>query len=78
MSEKIGDDLCAAGVAVTTFYAGTEFGCPTYLRPDILEEGDWNWMRFSDDVDIRWVPYGDDTYECQVLVCLFCIPHFVN
>ncbi|KAN0082898.1 hypothetical protein V8E55_008693 [Tylopilus felleus] len=67
LSEKIVDDLCAAGVAVTTFYAGTEFGCPTYLRPDILEEGDWNWMRFSDDVHIRWVPYGDDTYECQVL-----------
>lgn len=75
----IGDRLCAAGVAVATFYGGTEFGCPTFLRMKAdIRDGDWNWMRFSDDVPIRWVPYGDDTYECQVLVCIHCNLHSVN
>ena len=26
-------------------------------------------MRFSEDAKMSWVPQGDDTYECQVLVC---------
>ncbi|KAF8550426.1 acetyl-CoA synthetase-like protein, partial [Imleria badia] len=68
LSETIGDNLYAAGVAVSTFYGGTEFGCPTFFRMKAdIKDGDWNWMRFSDDVNIRWVPYGDDSYECQVL-----------
>ncbi|KAF8547028.1 acetyl-CoA synthetase-like protein, partial [Imleria badia] len=68
LSETIGDNLCASGVAVTTFYGGTEFGCPTFLRMKAdIKDGDWNWMCFPDDIDIRWVPYGDGSYECQVL-----------
>ena len=36
------------------------------------------WIRFSEDMQVRLVPQGDDTYECQILVCallrsLFCI-----
>ena len=78
MAEKIGDDLCAAGVAVTTCYGGTETGCVTDIRlKEDIKDGDWDWMRFSDDVNVRWVPYGDDTYECQVLVCFPSVLHLV-
>ena len=27
------------------------------------------WIRFSEEIQVRWVPQGDDTYEFQVLVC---------
>ncbi|KAF8839601.1 putative aminoadipate reductase [Paxillus ammoniavirescens] len=65
---KIGGALCAAGVVVGSIYGGTEFGIPA-LVPDKkdIADGDWLWMRFADDVKIRWVPQEDDTYECQVL-----------
>ncbi|KAF8834980.1 acetyl-CoA synthetase-like protein, partial [Paxillus ammoniavirescens] len=63
---KIGDALCAAGVAIGSMYGGTEFGGPVFMpdKKDIAD-GDWLWMRFADNV--RWIPQGDDTYECQVL-----------
>jgi hypothetical protein len=66
---KIGDALCAAGVVIGSIYGGTEFGAPVLLpdKKDIAD-GDWLWMRFADNVKIRWAPQGDDTYECQVLV----------
>jgi hypothetical protein len=68
LSEKVGDDLCAAGLAITTYYGATEFGCPTYLRlKRDIKDGDWNWLYFSDDIKVSWVPYGDDIYERQVL-----------
>ncbi|KIJ58231.1 hypothetical protein HYDPIDRAFT_34379 [Hydnomerulius pinastri MD-312] len=65
---KIGDALCAAGVPIGGEYGGTEFGCPVEIpdRRDITD-GDWLWMRFSDELKLRWVPQGDNTYELQVL-----------
>ncbi|KAF8840152.1 acetyl-CoA synthetase-like protein [Paxillus ammoniavirescens] len=65
---KIGDALCAAGVVIGSSYGGTEFGNPV-LSPNKKDvaDGDWLWMRFADNVKIRWAPQGDDTYECQVL-----------
>ena len=31
------------------------------------------WIRFSEDIQVRLVSQGDDTYECQILVCaLLC------
>ncbi|KIJ09827.1 hypothetical protein PAXINDRAFT_17112 [Paxillus involutus ATCC 200175] len=65
---KIGNALCAAGVVIGSSYGGTEFGNPV-LSPNKKDvaDGDWLWMRFADNVKIRWAPQGDDTYECQVL-----------
>ena len=70
MADKIGDMLWAAGVNISLMYGGTEFGGPLSLRERVeIEDGEWMWMRFSEDVQVRWVPQGDNTYECQVLVC---------
>ncbi|KAH0828782.1 acetyl-CoA synthetase-like protein [Lanmaoa asiatica] len=65
---KIGEKLWAAGVQVCSGYGGTEFGVPVAMttKRDIAD-GDWMWLRFSDDLKIRWAPQGDDTYELQVL-----------
>ncbi|KAF9223042.1 putative aminoadipate reductase [Gyrodon lividus] len=66
LAVKVGDALCAAGVTIGAAYGGTEFGGPVFTpnKKDIVD-GDWNWFRFADN--IRWVPQGDGTYECQVL-----------
>ncbi|KAF9223046.1 acetyl-CoA synthetase-like protein [Gyrodon lividus] len=68
LAVKVGDALCAAGVTFGSGYGGTEFGGPvlTHTKGDIVD-GDWLWMRFADNVKIRWAPQGDGTYECQVL-----------
>ncbi|KAG8221462.1 acetyl-CoA synthetase-like protein [Butyriboletus roseoflavus] len=68
LAEKIGNDICAAGVLVISCYGGTEFGCPTDIRSkEDIKDGDWSWMCFADNVKVKWVPYGDDVYECQLL-----------
>ena len=33
-----------------------------------IADGDWMWMRFSEDQKFRWIPQEDDTYELQILV----------
>ncbi|KIJ16100.1 hypothetical protein PAXINDRAFT_11143, partial [Paxillus involutus ATCC 200175] len=68
LATKVGDALWAAGVPLCGSYGGTEFGSPVAIadKKDIAD-GDWGWMRFGDDIEVRWAPQGDDTYECQVL-----------
>ncbi|KAF8838011.1 acetyl-CoA synthetase-like protein [Paxillus ammoniavirescens] len=65
---KVGDALWAAGVPLCTNYGGTEFGSPFAIanKKDIAD-GDWSLIRFGDNIEVRWAPQGDDTYECQVL-----------
>ncbi|KAF8555340.1 putative nonribosomal peptide synthetase [Imleria badia] len=65
---KVGQKLVTAGVQLASGYGGTEFGVPvaTANKQDIAD-GDWMWMRFSEDQKLRWVPQGDDTYELQIL-----------
>ncbi|KAF8121589.1 acetyl-CoA synthetase-like protein [Boletus edulis] len=65
---EVGQKLWAAGVKISLGYGGTEFGMPIIAanKQDIAD-GDWMWMRFADDQNIRWVPQGDDTYELQIL-----------
>ncbi|KAH7912704.1 acetyl-CoA synthetase-like protein [Hygrophoropsis aurantiaca] len=68
LPQKIGDALHAAGVPIATEYGGTEFGCPVLIpTKQDLADGEWIWMRFSDNVSIRWVPQGDNAYECHIL-----------
>ncbi|KIJ62359.1 hypothetical protein HYDPIDRAFT_114895 [Hydnomerulius pinastri MD-312] len=65
---KIGNALWAAGVSISGGYGGTEFGCPVAnADPKDIADGDWLWMRFPEQIKVRWVPQGDETYECQIL-----------
>lgn len=79
MADKIGNALYATGVPLVLGYGGTEFGGPTPIpgRGDI-QDGEWNWIRFSNRIKIRWVPHDDETYECQVLVRFFPFGFFVR
>ncbi|KAF8129542.1 acetyl-CoA synthetase-like protein [Boletus edulis] len=65
---KVGQKLWSAGVQISSTYGGTEFGNLVIAadKQDIAD-GDWMWMRFAEDGNLRWVPQGDDTYELQIL-----------
>ena len=59
-----------AGVNMTMVYGGTEFGSPVHIRQrEDIEDREWMWLRMMEDIQVRWVPQEDDTYECQILVC---------
>ncbi|KAG1726867.1 putative aminoadipate reductase [Suillus paluster] len=71
LSEKKGDFLTAAGIPLAQLYGATECGPVSILPPrDSVVNGNpyWQWVEFSDTVNIRWAPHDLDLYECQVLV----------
>ncbi|KAF8438365.1 putative aminoadipate reductase [Boletus edulis BED1] len=67
LAKRTGDALATAGVNLSSAYGGTEFGPLTYVLRDSTERQLWEWLRFGKNQNIRWVPQGDGTYECQVL-----------
>ncbi|KAG5336312.1 hypothetical protein C0989_012197 [Termitomyces sp. Mn162] len=61
--------LNEAGVILRPLYGGTEFGINTRLTPIAIKDPeDWEYMQFHDFLNIRWVPQGDGSFECQFLV----------
>ncbi|KAF8215639.1 hypothetical protein K438DRAFT_1926187 [Mycena galopus ATCC 62051] len=66
---QVGDFLFKQGIRIIPVYGGSEFGTLNSLerRQVDLDDGDWNWFRFDQRVNIRWVSQGDGTFECQVL-----------
>lgn len=70
LSEKKGDFLTTAGIPLAQLYGATECGPVSILPPrDSVVNGNpyWQWIEFSDTVNIRWAPHDLDLYECQVL-----------
>lgn len=59
-----GQALVKAGVKLRCTYGGTEISpvAYAYLRDD-SEHSDWDYIRFSERVDIDWVPQGNGTFE---------------
>ena len=52
-----------------TAYGTTEIGgaCRLFKRKK-EDEAFWDYMEFSEHTNIRWMPQGDGTYECQFQV----------
>lgn len=70
LARKVGDFLSHQGVTISCLYGTTEIGIPTTLSDgaeDRVPE-DWSYMRMDKDVNMRWVPQGDGTFESQFLV----------
>lgn len=81
LSSKVGTELVSAGVPLYPLYGGSEFGPQTNIfdvddsrssGPDAKTSADWEWLTFSDRVNLRMVPQGDGTYESQFLVRFTC------
>ncbi|KAJ7458724.1 hypothetical protein B0H11DRAFT_2060762 [Mycena galericulata] len=67
LPKPLGDKLVNSGVNLRALYAGTEFGAISALIPLPGDEQEWEWLRFTDQVRVRWVPKGGDIFECQIL-----------
>ncbi|KAJ7488851.1 putative aminoadipate reductase [Mycena latifolia] len=69
VASRVGDELFSQGVMIVPIYGATEFGAPSMLkmRQAEIDAGEWSWIRFSDRVNVRWMPQGDGTFECQFL-----------
>ncbi|KAJ7446336.1 putative aminoadipate reductase, partial [Mycena latifolia] len=67
LPRRLGDALVRAGLKIQTVYGATEFGTISSMLPYPEDKHEWEWFRFSDKVNVRWMPQGDGTFECQVL-----------
>ncbi|KAJ6482180.1 putative aminoadipate reductase [Mycena vitilis] len=69
LAARVGDSLFSQGVNIIPFYGATEFGGPCIVKRRKAEEdaGEWQWLRFSNRVNVRWVREGEGTFECQFL-----------
>ncbi|GJE88919.1 acetyl-CoA synthetase-like protein [Phanerochaete sordida] len=75
LSKAVGDKLVAAGVPLRAVYGATEHGvntlpfdaASTAPGSDGTSSEAWEWVRFADHVNCRWVPQGDGSYELQYL-----------
>ncbi|KAF8217447.1 hypothetical protein K438DRAFT_1656334 [Mycena galopus ATCC 62051] len=67
LPQRIGDGLVNPGVHLLTGYGATETGTIAALWPYDEDAKDWGWFRTSDLLNVKWVPQGDGTFECQIL-----------
>ncbi|CAK5268755.1 unnamed protein product [Mycena citricolor] len=65
----IGNAMASLGINIVSVYGGTEFGAATKIKRVVGDLSEWDWLEFSDRVDIRWAPQGDNVFECQFLSC---------
>ena len=49
-------------------YGTTESGSSTHAFNRTKDEATWAYMEFGAHTNIRWMPQGDGTYECQFQV----------
>lgn len=75
---KLGDFMVESGVRLNPHYGGTEFGTPTYAFTNKGDKKNWSYMAFSERVNVRWVPQGDGTFECQFLTNENHVPSVEN
>jgi hypothetical protein len=70
VSQKLGDFLIDNDITLRSVYGGSEVGGPAHssLRED--DEKEWEYVEFSENCDVRWIPQGDGIYECHLYVRL--------
>ncbi|KAJ3509565.1 hypothetical protein NLJ89_g5155 [Agrocybe chaxingu] len=66
---KLGNYMAEQGVYLTQIYGATEFGTPTHFFRKEGDEMDWEYVSFFEDINLRWVPQVDGTFESQFLTC---------
>ena len=54
-------------------YGTTESGSSTHAFKRTKDEAAWAYMEFGAHTNIRWMPQGDGTYECQFQVSRFLV-----
>ncbi|KAF8193608.1 hypothetical protein K438DRAFT_1720091 [Mycena galopus ATCC 62051] len=67
LPQRIGNGLANAGVKLISGYGATETGAISVVNHYDEDAKEWAWFRVSDLVKVRWLPQGDETFECHVL-----------
>ncbi|KAJ6492294.1 putative aminoadipate reductase [Mycena sanguinolenta] len=67
LPQRIGEGLVQAGVNLVSGYGTTETGAFSAVKLAAEDAKEWAWFQVSDLVKVRWVPQGDETFECQIL-----------
>ncbi|KAG6823398.1 hypothetical protein H0H92_010344, partial [Tricholoma furcatifolium] len=62
-----GNRMVEAGIRLSCCYGATEFGLPVHVISPYIHKKDWNYVRFMQDVNIRWDSQGDGIFEAQIL-----------
>ncbi|KAJ7828944.1 hypothetical protein B0H14DRAFT_3873194 [Mycena olivaceomarginata] len=78
LPQRVGDVLVNAGVHLLTGYGATETGDIAALWPHDGDATDWGWFRILHRLNVRWVPQGDGTFECQILTSETWVPMVQN
>ncbi|KAJ7693172.1 hypothetical protein B0H17DRAFT_1168921 [Mycena rosella] len=61
LASRVGDSLFSQGMKIIGVTNIPE------MRQAEIDAGEWAWMRFGSCVNMRWIPQGDGTFECQFL-----------
>ncbi|KAF9479408.1 acetyl-CoA synthetase-like protein [Pholiota conissans] len=67
ISPSVSQEMRSNGVKLASCYGSTEFASIALSDTTSKNEEDWDYLDFSPRYNIRWVPQGDGTYECQVI-----------
>ncbi|KAJ7624518.1 Alpha/Beta hydrolase protein [Roridomyces roridus] len=78
LPKRIGDGYVDAGLRLLTVYGTTETSFIAALCPYEEDAKDWAWFRVADQVNARWDPQGDGTFECQILATETHLPSVLN
>ncbi|KAJ7683139.1 putative nonribosomal peptide synthetase [Mycena rosella] len=65
LASRVGESLFRQGVKLVSMYVGIT--TIVEMRQAEIDAGEWAWIRFSTRVNVRWMPQGDGTLECQFL-----------
>lgn len=71
LSRRTGDALVAQGIHILCLYGATEMGNLTTIGARAEGEGDWEYVRFAAQMDVRMVRQSDGSFESQFLVRSF-------
>ncbi|KAJ6473849.1 putative aminoadipate reductase [Mycena sanguinolenta] len=78
LPQRIGDGFMNAGVNLLSGYGTTETGPISVARRREEDVKEWAWFQLPDMVKVRWVPQGEETFECQILASETYAPSVQN
>ncbi|THU89870.1 acetyl-CoA synthetase-like protein [Dendrothele bispora CBS 962.96] len=67
LDKEVGDRLAAKGVPLLITYGSTECGIMSQYMPEKVDRDAWNYLRFSEHLDVRFIPSDDGAYELVMM-----------
>ncbi|KZT73185.1 acetyl-CoA synthetase-like protein [Daedalea quercina L-15889] len=78
LDKEVGEYLFSHGVPLCCEYGSTECGVLSCFLPLEIPDVDWHYVRFADNVTVKFEPFGLGQYECIILANELLHPHVIN